>query len=125
MPRTRSTRSASKQPDEKWLIELHGVWTAMTNLRIANLYAVTISTKKDPEYLDHLAEKFGGQARFFTSGSGKSIYGWFVTSELKLDYLNKLEESGLLDWLDVFKRDGIRARLQKDIDDSKDLKNND
>jgi hypothetical protein len=119
MPRTRSTRSTTKQPDREWLIALSEVWTGITNLRVANLYAVTISPKKDPEYLDHLAEKFGGQARFFTSGSGKSIYGWFVTSQQKLDYLTQLEEAGLLDWLDVFKRDGIRARLQKDIDEQK------
>jgi len=110
-------------PEGIWVTDLAylaGVWDATPGLRGTNTNnAVAIS--KDPEWIKSMAEWFGGEARQFTSGAGKTYWGWYLPLDLRLKMLDVLEsdiQDGAVSQITAtpVQIDSIRGKLTKAID---------
>jgi hypothetical protein len=116
MARARKSKDWSDDPLK--VQYLAGVYEATMNLRrVGDSGKQAISETRD--WTDKMAETYGGKSEYFTAQNGKAWWGWIVPLELRLEFLNKLENLQVLT-LPVNERDGIRGKLEKAINNRRE-----
>ena len=68
-----------------------------------------------PLWPDIMAKTFGGTAEEFKSGKGKTLYGWRLSLERRLELIKAVEQAGKLRGTDLVDFDKIKFQLERAI----------